>query len=219
MKKLVIFDLDGTIGNTVESLAYTLNKCLTAFHLPAQPEANYKFYAGDGARTMVERALKDAGDPDLNLFEPMYAMYNREFVDGCIYRVKSFPGLPEVLTELKEKGVHLAVCTNKAHANAIRVVETIYGPDLFDSIKGHCDAYPKKPDPACARLIAKELQVPLCDCLYVGDTNTDMHTGRNAGMKTIGVTWGFRDRTELSQTGADVLIDRPEELLDLVFTD
>ena len=216
MKKLVIFDLDGTIADTPQSMAYTLNQCLRAYNLIPQPVENFKFYAGDGARTMVERALVRAGDPELSLFEPVYEMYKEKFYDGCLYGVKSFDGLPEVLQQIKDMGIHMGVCTNKAHENAVRVVEKIYGRDFFDVIKGHCGDYPKKPDPSSALLIAEQFSLQPEDCLYVGDTNTDMMTGRNGGFLCVGVTWGFRDRSELEQTGADLIIDKPKELLTIL---
>lgn len=216
MTKLIIFDLDGTVADSPESMCYTCNQCLRAYGLTEQPVEKFKYFAGDGAKTMVERALAEAGDPELELIEPVYAMYKELFADGCTYHVKSFPGLPEVLNQVKERGILIAVCTNKAHENAIRVVETIYGEGFFDMIAGHCDAYPKKPDPASALLIARKLDVPISNIVYVGDTNTDMYTGKNAGMYTVGVTWGFRDREELESTGADVIIDRPEQLLDVI---
>lgn len=213
MIKLVIFDLDGTVADSPESMCYTCNRCLEAYGLTPQPVARFKYFAGDGARTMVERALAEAGDPQLTLIEPVYEMYKKLFAQGCTYHVKSYEGVPEMLAALKAQGLMIAVCSNKAHENAVRVVETIYGKGFFDAVAGHCSRYPKKPDPASALLLARQLGVSPQECLYVGDTNTDMMTGTNAAMYTIGVTWGFRDREELEASGADAVIDKPDELL------
>lgn len=213
MIKLVIFDLDGTVADSPESMCHTCNRCLEAYGLTPQPVERFRYYAGDGARTMVERALIEAGDPQLALIEPVYEMYKELFAEGCTYRVKSYEGVPEMLSALKARGLLIAVCSNKAHENAVKVVETIYGRGFFDEIIGHCDRYPKKPDPASALLLAERFGVSPQECLYVGDTNTDMLTGTNAGMFTIGVTWGFRDREELETSGADAVIDSPDELL------
>ena len=216
MIKLMIFDLDGTIADTPESMCHSLNICLKKFHLKELPVENFKFYAGDGARTMVERALADAGNPDLSLFEPVYEMYKEVFAEGCVYHVTSFDGLRETLCSIRDKGIQMAVCTNKAQENAEKVVRSVYADEFFTMIAGHCDAYPKKPDPASVYEILKHYDVSKEETLYIGDTNTDMMTGKNAGLFCIGVTWGFRDRNELESTGADVIIDHPSELLKFI---
>lgn len=215
MKRLMIFDLDGTIGDTVASLAYSVNKVFEQLELPAQPEKNFCYYAGDGAKMMLTRALKDAGDKNGDLLDEAMALYPGIFETGCLVGVKSFPGLPETLDKLKEYGMQLAVCTNKAQHFAEAVVSEIYGENFFDYILGERPDIPRKPAPDGPLFIMEELGVSPDECVYVGDTNTDMETGRNADMYTVGVTWGFRDRKELMQYGADLIIDRPEELLEL----
>lgn len=215
MKRLIIFDLDGTVGDTVESLAYTVNRCLKQFSFSPLPEKSFYYYAGDGARKMLERSLRAAGDKKGEYLDQIYELYCEEFKTGCTVGVKSFPGLPHVLEQLKEYGIMLAVCSNKAQQFAEAVIAKIYGEGVFDYILGERSDIPRKPDPAGPLHIAEELGVTPDECIYVGDTNTDMRTGLAAEMYTVGVTWGFRPRKELEEFHPDRIIDRPEELLEL----
>ena len=215
MKRLIIFDLDGTVGDTVSSLAYTANRCLKKLSLPELPEENFNYYAGDGARKMLERALRDAGDKRGERLDELLELYWKEFETGCTMGVKSYPGLPHVLEQLKEYGLLLAICSNKAQHYAEAVVHKIYGDNLFDYILGERLDIPRKPDPAGPLRIAAKLGVTPEECVYVGDTNTDMATGANAEMFTVGVTWGYRKREELEEYHPDMIIDRPQQLLEL----
>ena len=216
MIKAAIFDLDGTVGDTVESLAYSANLCLRQMGLKEQPAENFNYYAGDGAKVMLTRCLKDAGDPEGKRLEEMLSLYWDVFKEGCKVNVKSYPGLPETLRRMKELGLKLAVCSNKAQANSVSVVEAIYGKELFDYIMGERPDHKRKPSPEGPLIIAEAFGIAPEECLYVGDTNTDMETGLAAHMKTVGVTWGFRTRKELLESGAQFLIDRPKELLELL---
>ena len=216
MIKAAIFDLDGTVGDTVQSLAYSANTCLKRMGLPGQPAVNFNYYAGEGARVMLERCLKDAGDKDASRLEEMLSLYWDVFQEGCKVDVKSYPGLPETLNAMKEKGIKLAVCSNKAQANSVSVVETIYGSDLFDYIMGERPDHKRKPSPEGPLMIADAFGVKPDECLYVGDTHTDMETGLAAHMVTVGVTWGFRTREELERACAPYIIDYPQELLSLL---
>ena len=216
MYKLMIFDLDGTIVDSVESLAYTVNKCLDVYNLPKAPVEKFYYYAGDGAREMLERAFLGAGaGSDIN-YDEVFNLYVKLFRDGCLHNVKSFDGLTDTLKRIKFKGVKIAVCTNKEHNNAISVVETVYGKDFFDYILGRQDSIPRKPSPEGALKIAEHFRVMPNECIYVGDTNTDMQTGQNAKMYTVGVTWGFRSKEELENTGANIIITKPSQLENLV---
>ena len=169
MKKLIIFDLDGTVGDTVGSLAYTVNKCLTRLGFPTLPEENFNYYAGDGAKVMLERSLHDAGDEKGAHLDELLELYWEEFKTGCTRNVKSYPGLPKVLKTMKSRGLKLAVCTNKAQPYAEAVIHEIYGDDLFDFILGEQPGIPRKPDPAGPLLIAEKLGATPEECIYVGD--------------------------------------------------
>jgi len=215
MKRLIIFDLDGTVGDTLSSLAYTANLCLEKLGLPPSPEENFNFYAGDGARIMLERCLLDVGDKKGEHLEEFLSLYREAFKTGCTYHVKSYPGLPETLARLKEYGMLLAVCTNKAQPYAEAVIHRIYGDSLFDMIVGEQEGIPRKPDPTGVLYIAEKLGATPEECVYVGDSDTDMQTGKNADMYTVGVTWGFRSRSELEAYKPDWIIDTPGQLMEL----
>ena len=122
----------------------------------------------------------------------------------------------EALEQIKKYGVKIAVLSNKPHENSIKVVETLFGKDFFDHIQGQQEGIPRKPSPIGALHIAEIFHAKREECLYFGDTNTDMQTGKAAGMKTVGVTWGFRTREELEENHADILIDTPQEIAALV---
>lgn len=215
MFKAAIFDLDGTVLDTVESIATAGNRMLEALGMQPFPIENYKYYAGDGADTLVRRALKEAGDTGLAHFEEGLRIYREFFKTDCNYHVRAFPGMKETLQVMKEQGMKLGIVSNKPNQAALDVVAEFYG-NLFDAVLGHREDIPKKPNPAGTLQMARDFGVTPEQCIYVGDTNTDMQTGKGAGMYTVGVLWGFRDRKELEENHADVIIERPEELLEIM---
>ncbi len=213
MKKACIFDLDGTLADTVESIARAVNRGLEHFGYGARPVNEYKYYAGDGLNMALLRALRRAGDADGRCLEAGIPLVRQWLAQEALYHVKPYPGITDTLAKLKEMGFCLAVLSNKPHRQAVQVSETLFGLGYFDRIQGQTEKFKPKPDPACALWLAKELGVSCGDCLYVGDTDTDMRTGNRAGMRTVGVTWGFRERKELEENGAEKIIQKPEELL------
>lgn len=211
-----ILDLDGTAADTVESIANTANKVLAEFALPPQPTAYYKNFAGDGQFVLIQRALKSAGDRELAYYDRVMARYIEEFRTGCTYHVKPYAGLREVLQEVKNMGIKLAILSNKRHNNVLTVVGAAYGNDFFDCVVGQQDDIPKKPAPDGIYYILDKFGMEPEQCLYIGDTNVDMQTGNNAGCDTLGVTWGFRDRHELESNNATYIIDEPKGLLQFI---
>lgn len=244
MIKTCIFDLDGTLLETLTCLWHCSGESLRKEGLSPLPKENFRYYVGDGARTQVARYLKDthkviggkggssdaafsfnaAADGELNPgaythdphdpadFEYYFDSYMRELNADPTYEVTPYEGIPELLEELKNQGIRLAVFSNKPDAATQRIIREFFG-DTFEVVLGKRDEYPKKPDPTGVYKILEELGAKPEETLYFGDTNTDMHTGRNAGAFTIGVTWGFRDRKELEEAKADAVIDRPAEAL------
>nr|WP_296008452.1 HAD family hydrolase [uncultured Blautia sp.] len=215
MYKVCIFDLDGTIADTVESIAYVGNQTLRAFGLPEIPVKDYNFYAGDGADMQVKRMLAAVPGGDKVDYEEVRTQYRKWFGENPFYHVKPYDGILELLEGLKAQGIKIAVLSNKPHEAAVEVVHRIFGPDMFHKIQGQTSEIPRKPSPIGAWAVAKEFGAMPQECLYCGDTNTDMDTGKAAGMYTIGVTWGFRPRTELEEHHADKIVDRPSEILEL----
>ncbi|MBA4689016.1 MAG: HAD family hydrolase [Candidatus Galacturonibacter soehngenii] len=215
MFKACIFDLDGTLTDSLESIAYSANRAIAAFGFAPNPVEAYKHFAGDGADTMLERSLIAAGDVNLEYIEPVKQKYKELFQKDCMYLVKPYEGIVELLKILKEKNIKIAVLSNKPHNRAVDVVETLFGKDYFDIIMGQSKHIKRKPSPDGALIIADELGLLTSECIYIGDTNTDMITGKSANMFTVGVTWGFRDRQELEANNADYIIDSPLQLLEI----
>lgn len=213
MKKAVIFDLDGTLSDSIASMKYCGDRALAPFGYGPFPESDYKYFVGDGAANLVKRALKAGGDEELVHFEEAFALYKKYFAEDCMYQVKPYEGIPELLAALKEKGLKIAVLSNKPHDQTIDVIETLFGKGYFDIIQGQKDGLPIKPDPAGVFAILKQLNLTTEDILYLGDTATDMKTGKSAGAFTVGALWGFRDRKELEEGHADAIIGHPLELL------
>ena len=215
MIKACVFDLDGTLCDTLESMAISANQCMAPFGYEPLPADNFRYYAGDGAKTLLERALKDAGDVELEHLEEVFQAYRSIFDRDCTYKVRIYDGITEALNQLKANGMKLAVLSNKPHAQTVKVIEKLFGTDLFDHVQGQKDDIPKKPDPAGAFAIANAFGVSTEECMYVGDTNVDMQTGNSAGMFTVGVLWGFRTREELMEHNAHALADNPIDLIRL----
>lgn len=216
MYKVCIFDLDGTLADTLVSIAYNANRALEAFGLQTHPIQKYRYFAGDGADELIRRSLRESGDENLEHYTQVREIYREFFRKDCLYQVKPFDGMVETLKIIKKQGVKIAVLSNKPHENSIKVVETLFGEGFFDYIQGQQEGIPRKPSPVGALHIAEIFGVQPYECLYFGDTNTDMHTGKSAGMKTVGVTWGFREKKELEESGADLLIDHPSEIAELI---
>ena len=215
MIKACIFDLDGTLADTLESMAYIANLVMEKFGLTPMPVENFKYYCGEGAGMLMRRCLKDAGDPKLAHLEEGERIYREMFAENPMYKVNHYPGMPETIRELKRRGLKLGVCSNKPHPAAVKVIAQMFGDD-FDAVMGQSDAIPRKPAPDGALKLAQEFHVQPQECMYVGDTATDMQTGKAAGMFTVGALWGFRDEKELTENGADILAGVPTDLLKIL---
>ncbi len=216
MIKAAIFDLDGTIAETLESIAYSTNKTLEEFGYGTLETERFKTIVGDGAETQIRRVLSIFGVLDEEKVKEVLKRYIEIFEEGCVHNVTPCRGIPELIAKLKERGIKTAVCSNKPYAQTLKVVHAIYPEGSFDIILGQKEGVPKKPAPDMPLSIADALNAEPEECLYLGDTNTDMKTGKNAGMFTIGVAWGFREDKELIESGADRLVYMPKEVLELI---
>ncbi|MEQ8154258.1 MAG: HAD family hydrolase [Clostridiaceae bacterium] len=216
MYKCCIFDLDGTLVNSIKAISYTANLTLIKYGLGPVDEEHYKIFVGDGYKKLIERALIYCGDRDLKYYEDALVTYMEYFKIHCMHEVKAYDGIMDMLKYLKANNIKIAVLSNKPHERTIDNVEGIFGAGYFDRISGEKDGVKRKPDPEGAIITAKELEVSPKDCLYLGDTNTDMETGIGAGMDTVGVTWGFRTRDELESYHPKYVIDYPNEIIDIL---
>lgn len=214
--KACIFDLDGTLTNTLESMTYSVNLTLEEMGLSKITKDQCRLFVGNGARVLMEKSLKAAGDTDASRIEEGMEIYGRIFDQNCTYHVTPYEGIPEMLKALKDKGIHLAVLSNKPDRQTVKVVKAIFGEELFDYAQGQKEGIRRKPEPDGVWYLMEQMHVSKEECLYIGDSEVDAATGRNAGLKTIGVLWGFRDRKTLETAGVDDLIDRPDELLQFV---
>ena len=214
--KMAIFDLDGTCADTLENLAFCANTVTARYGLPPVEAEKFKYFVGDGSRVQMQRLLsyhgKYNGSEDDGLLEEVFADYISFLSTHCSERVTIYEGLPEAIHRLKDNGIICVVFSNKPHEQACKVIKDIYPEDTFADVLGQSDSYPRKPDPAGALILADRFEVKPSECLYIGDTNTDMLTGKAAGMYTVGVLWGFRERDELEKAGADIIISAPEEI-------
>lgn len=212
MLKACIFDLDGTLADTLESMAYITNEIMDKFGLNRLKVEDFRYYSGEGANMLMRRCLKAAGDDALVHYEEGQKLYREMFAEDPMYKVAHYPEMPETLKALKKAGAKLAVCSNKPHPAAVKVIAEMF-PGDFDIVLGQSEEIPRKPSPAGPLKVAQEFGVKPEECMYVGDTATDMQTGRAAGMFTVGALWGFRDREELDENGADLVAEKPEDLV------
>ena len=216
MYKACIFDLDGTLTNTLDSLVYSTNETLKEMKLPQISEEQCRLFVGNGARVQMEKALGSSGSENLDRIEEAMQIYGRIFDANCTYHVVPYEGITEMLESMKNRGLKLAVLSNKPHKQAVHVVETIFGKETFQWIQGQIDTVPRKPDPTAVLQIAEKLGATPEETLYIGDSEVDVATGKNAQMHTVGVTWGFRGKEVLEDAGAELIVDSPEEIMNMI---
>lgn len=204
-----LFDLDGTLTNTLEDIADAMNRALRLHDLPTFPTDAYRYLVGDGVKKLAERACRERAD----LVDSVRQTYQAYYATHTQVKTRPYDGVPEMLAALMDRGIHLAVFSNKPHADTCGVVAHYFPTVRFEVVRGQVEGVPVKPDPAGALAIAREMGVAPEDFVYLGDTAVDMHCAVNAGMRPVGALWGFRDAEELLAGGAVALLDRPMDLL------
>jgi len=214
MYRYVIFDLDGTLLNTLADLADAGNYTCRFNGWPEHPVDAYKYFVGNGMAKLVERFTpEEYRTPEqlkaaLDVFIPRYDAHKED-------KTVPYAGIPEALVRLSAAGVHMAVLTNKAHPLAEQVMER-YFPGVFSYVQGALPDKPTKPDPALLWELMERMGAKKEKTLFVGDSNVDIRTAKNAGLTSCGVLWGFRTAEELAAEGADHLVQTPEQLADLI---
>lgn len=209
----VIFDLDGTLINSLEDLADSCNEVMNAFGYPVHTIDKYKYFVGNGVRKLVERAMPEDKSADPEQVEKALERFREIYSGRVLNKTRAYVGIREILTKLQAKEIPVAVCTNKPMDAAQTIINILFEPDTFKMVIGDRKGYPRKPDPANVLYIADKLGVEPGKIAYVGDSGVDMQTAVNAGMLPVGVLWGFRDRPELEENGAQVIIEKPADLL------
>ena len=214
MFKIAIFDLDGTLLNTIDDLANACNYALKEFSFPIHEVNKYKIFVGNGIYKLVERAVpNDKRDKEtvLKVLGLFTDYYNKHMMDVT----KPYEGIIELLDEIKRRNIKLAVVSNKKHEFTLEIVKKYFG-NKFDMVIGHRENYKEKPDPTSVLEVLEEFSIEKSNCIYVGDSNIDIITANNAGVKSVGVTWGFRDEEELSKEGATYIVNNIKELRDII---
>lgn len=207
----VLFDLDGTLTNTLQDIADAMNHALRLHGLPEWPVDAYRLLVGDGARVLAQRAVRERQELALSV----QAAYQAYYECHNLVASKPYEGVPEMLHALQDAGVKLAVFSNKPDADTRHVVAHFFPDIRWTAVRGQVEGIPVKPDPTGALLVADALGTRPQDVLYLGDTATDMRCAISAGMLPVGALWGFRTEEELRRSGARHLVSRPEQLCDL----
>lgn len=211
--RAVVFDLDGTLADSLTDLAASGNEMLAAYGRAPHPKDAYRYFVGNGSRKLVERLLPEAGPEET---ERALARYKEIYARRLLDHTHPYDGIPELLTALRARGVKLAVCTNKHQTAAAAILGKLFAPGTFDAFVGDRPAVPPKPDPANALYVMNLLRVRPEETAYLGDTAVDMETAVRSGTLPVGVLWGFRPREELTESGARVLLETPGALLEKV---
>ncbi len=216
MLKLCIFDLDGTVLDTLGTISYYANGALEKHGVAPIEKEDYKHLVGTGSANLVRKMLTFRECYSDTLFEKVHRDYNSAYNADVAYGTTVYEGLREVLDRIKKHGIRMAIVSNKPDFATRTVVNRIFGEEYFDFVTGQKEGVPLKPDPFAVLSVMKDMNVHEAECIYVGDTSTDMKTGKNANLFTVGVLWGFRERPELEENGADRIVASPSELWDCI---
>ena len=213
--KAVLFDLDGTLLDTIADLTDSMNIALNHLGFPGHDEESCKVFVGDGVEMFALRALPENKRDQATVAECVTLM-RQEYTKRWASRTRPYDGIPQLLDELTSRNLQMAILSNKPHNSTKEMVATLLSKWRFNPVVGAQSYVPKKPDPTLARQISEELRIPPEQFLYLGDTGTDMKTAQASGMFAVGALWGFRPAEELKASGAQVLVEHPREFLELL---
>lgn len=210
MFKAVMFDLDGTTVDTLDDLMNAMNSMLVHFGYPKRSKEEIRSFLGFGQRIFVSKSLPEYARRD-DIIDKCNAYYDAYYAEHIADDSRPYDGITEICEKLKACGAYTVILSNKNQGHVSRIVGTLFDKELFDVVAG-AGSFRHKPDPDCALSIAKELGVSPSECAFVGDSEVDIMTAKNAGMYAVGVTWGFRERSVLVSAGADAVCDDAESL-------
>jgi len=212
--KAVVFDLDGTLLDTLEDIGESANLVLTKHCFPANPISNYRILTGDGAEVLFRRASHNKASEAV--IRTMVKEFQTLYSSRCTSKTKAYDGIIKLLYWLKKSRIHCAVLSNKFHDLTNILIKHYFPLIEFSAIYGQLFGIPIKPDPVQVLNILSQLQCEPCEAMLVGDTCVDMQTAKNAGVFAVGVLWGFRDMNDLVNYGADAVVKSPEEIQNLI---
>ena len=215
MKTYVIFDLDGTLLNTIDDLATATNHALKSLGFPTHGLWVYPSMVGNGVSKLIERALPDDARTEKNIRDTL-AAFKTYYNEHCCDDTKPYPGIDDLLADLTAKGINLAVTSNKYEMAVSKIIHHYFPDANFRAILGNIEGIPRKPDPSIVFKALTMCPTPKAQVLYVGDSGVDMETARRACVESVGVTWGFRPIAELKAAYADHIISTPSQILDLI---
>ena len=211
--KAVLFDLDGTLVDTLQDIAAAVNRGLVGAGLAAHPLEAYRRFVGNGMQVMIRRAVGEHADK----YEAVLAHYREDYPRNCLNETAPYPGIADLVHTLQEKGIRLAIVTNKPQNQTDIIVPHCFPGVSFEHVCGSRPDKPNKPDPTVTWEVLEAMGLSREEVLFVGDSDVDAQTGVNAGVTCVGVSWGFRGREELLAAGADYAVDSAEEILTIVF--
>ena len=217
MKKLAIFDLDGTLLNTIEDLGYAANHALQAHGYHTHSIASYPFFVGNGVRRLIERVLPEDARTEATI-DRLLVTFKEYYNDHNTDYTKPYEGIPELLSLLSSRGVAIAVASNKYQAATEKLISHFFPTLSFIAVEGQKEGVPVKPDPSIVFEILAKAKTPKADTIYIGDSGVDMETARRACVDSVGVTWGFRPEKELVENHADTIVNSPGDIAKLIFS-
>ena len=207
-----IFDMDGTLIDSLEDLADSVNEAMDHYGFDHHTLEEYRYFVGNGARKLIKRSIPKDKANDEDFVSEVLEYYNGCYERRLTNKTKPYEGIIEMLQKLQSLNIPLGVCTNKQQFAADKIVSAIFPTNTFGAVIGDSEGMPRKPDPTKVLKIAAQFKVEPKHVAYFGDTSVDMETAHNAGFLSVGVTWGFRPKSELIESGAEILIDHPSEL-------
>lgn len=212
--KGIVFDLDGTLADSLADLALSMNWVLASYGYPVHEKDDYKRFVGSGIRSLIERALPVEAREG-RIIDKVVSTMMEYYRIHCTDHTELYPGIEPLVKEAKDRGLKLAVFSNKPHPFTEIIVNRLL-PGMMDMVQGYTCEELKKPNPAEVLRICRDLSLSVSDVLYVGDSDVDIITARNAGMRSVGVLWGFRGESELRKAGADYIVSIPSQILELL---
>ena len=217
MKKIIVFDLDGTLVNSIYDLADCTNKALSMYGLPQNSLGEYYTFVGNGMENLIRTAMKDKGADD-ELYKKIRRDFDKLYAEHCNDKTVPYEGIEELLEKLQAKGYKTAVLSNKAHRFIDSILKKCFPYHEFSLAWGQQEGIKRKPDGEGVEKLLETLGCSKEECVYIGDSDVDVITAHNAGVDMIGVLWGFRSEEELVSTGAAYIAKTPEELFDIIIS-